>query len=166
MVPMPDTMILNDFEKANDLNNMYDQGGEYTVALNSAHATHGKMALMIEKNYDSNIELATVHFPRNWDGYHVLKLDIYNESDEAGNLWLRIGNDFDANRFYLESQKYTKSFPLESGANTVVIPTEDISKAFGRMPRRQTLHFNFPAESGDRYFLDFLRLERDDGTQK
>ena len=162
----PDTLLLNDFEKINDIMNMYDQGGEYRLLTSSEHATHATSSLLIEKVRESNIELATVHFPRQWDGYDALEIDIYNPSEENGSLWVRIGNQYDARRFYLRSQKYARSFVISPGAGTVSIPVSDIVKAFGSMPRRKSIHFNFPAGGSDRFYLDFLRLVRHDGTDE
>lgn len=162
----PDTVILNDFEKTNDLMNMYDQGGKYSLLLSPELATHGTSSLQIDKVRKSNIELATVHFPKQWDGYKALEFDIYNASDENGTLWVRIGSQYDARRFYPKSQKYARSFVLSPGANTLSIPLRDIEAAFGSIPKRKSIHFNFPAGDGGRYYLDYLRLVRHDGTDE
>ena len=154
----PDTLMLNDFEKANDRMNMYDQGGEYSLELSSLHATHGKSSLLLIKEPSSNMELATVHFPRQWNLYDALELDVFNASDIAGTLWIRVGSQFDARRFYVKSQKFSRAFVLGPGANTIVIPVADIAAAFGRLPQRKSLHFNFTAGDGGRYFLDYLRM--------
>jgi hypothetical protein len=162
----PDTLILNDFEKLNDIINMYDQGGEYTLSQSKEHATHLTTSLLIEKVPESNIEMATVHFPRQWDRYDALQLDVYNDSESEGTLWLRIGSQYDSNRFYLKSQKYARSFLLTPGANTITIPVGDIIKAFGRLPQHRSMHFNFPASDGRRYYLDYLRMVQYDSTDE
>ncbi len=161
-----DTLILNDFEKINDMMNMYDQGGEYTLDLSGDHHTHGNSALLIDKELESNIELATVHFPRQWKGYVALELDVYNDSDNGGTVWIRVGSQYDARRFYDRSQKFAKAYPLTPGENTISIPIHDIAEAFGKLPLRKSLHFNFPAGEGKQIYLDFMRLVRHDGTGK
>jgi len=154
----PDTLILNDFEKTNDRTNMYDQGGKYTLALSPDHVTHGRSSLLINKKSESNIELATVHFPRQWNSYKTLELDIFNDSDKPGTLWIRLGSQYDARKFYVKSQKFSRDFVLKPGENTIVIPIHDMAKPFGRLPKRKSLHFNFPAGDGGRYYLDYLRV--------
>lgn len=158
----PDTLILNDFEKANDRMNMYDQGGKYTLDLSPDRATHGQSSLRLIKEPDSNMELATVHFPRQWNRYSTLELDVFNDSGKNGTLWIRVGSQYDARKFYVRSQKFSRSFVLEPGANTIVIPIPDISEAFGRLPARKSLHFNLTAGDGGRYFIDYLRLVHHD----
>lgn len=165
-VPRPDTLILNDFEKWNDMMNMFRQGGDFSMVLTGDHATHADSSLVITKHHDDNIEVATVHFPRNWNGYERLEFDIYNDGEAAATVWLRIGSQFDARRFYLSSHKYAKPFVLAPGANTVSIPLSDIREAFGSLPERKSLHFNFPADGGRRYYLDFLRLVGHDSTDR
>jgi hypothetical protein len=163
---LPDTLLLNDFEKINDRMNMYDQGGKYKKSASTEHATHGKWSLLIEKKQDENIELATIHFPKRWDTYDALELDVYNDSRTNGTLWLRVGSQYDARRFYPKSQKYARAFELTPGANTIVVPVADIVKAFGRMPARKSIHFNFPSGGGERYFLDYLRMVRHDSQNQ
>jgi hypothetical protein len=162
----PDTLVLNDFEKTNDVMNMYDQGGEYSLLMSSDHVTHLNSSLMIDKVRESNIELATIHFPRQWNGYSALELDIYNDSDENGTLWVRVGSQYDARRFYPKSQKYARAFIISPGSNTVSIPVRDIAKAFGSLPKRKSIHLNIPANGGRQFYLDFLRLVRHDGTDE
>lgn len=161
-----DTLILNDFEKANDLMNMYDQGGEYSLSLSGEYSTHRNSSLLIEKVPESNIELATVHFPRKWELYDAFELDIYNDSDSEGTVWLRVGNQYDARRFYIRSQKFSRAYPLSPGANTVIVTVDDIAKAFGRLPKRKSLHLNFPPGGGERYFLDYMRMVRHDDANQ
>jgi len=158
----PDTLILNDFEKTNDRMNMYDQGGEYTLELSPDHTTHGKSSLRLIKEPKSNIELATVHFPRQWNRYDALELDVFNDSDSVGTLWIRVGSQYDARKFYVKSQKFSRAFALNPGGNTIVIPVHDISKAFGRLPKHKSLHFNFTADDGGRYYLDYMRMVHHD----
>jgi hypothetical protein len=160
-----DTLLLNDFETPNDATNMYPQGGEYTLSLKPEHATHGRTSLLLDKVYESNVEVATVHFPRKWDGYDRLEFDVYNDSDAEGTVWVRFGDRYDAVRFYSTSQKFAQSYRLPPGASTVSIPLEEIKRAFGRIPQRKSLHFNFPADSGRRFFIDYLRVVKDDGSQ-
>jgi hypothetical protein len=161
-----DTLILNDYEKINDRMNMYDQGGDYRLSLGRDHATHGHYALVIDRNPGSNMELATVHFPRQWTGYDVMEFDLYNDSEIPGTIWVRVGSQFDARRFYPRSQKFARAFSLRPGPNTISIQMDDIRRAFGKLPTRKTLHFNFPADGGGRYYMDFLRLVKHDGTVK
>lgn len=158
-----DTLLLLDFEKKRDIYNMYHQGGEYQLSLGKEYATHGVMALVIQKQFESNMELAVTHFPQDWRGYDSLFLDIYNDDTETATLWLRIGDRFDATRFYIESQKFTTSFKLEPGANRLAVAVDDIFEAFGYPLKRMSLHFNFPANSGERLILDNMRLVRYDG---
>ena len=164
--PHPDTLILNDYEKLNDRMNMYDQGGDYRLNPGRDHATHGQYALVIDRNLGSNMELATVHFPRQWTGYDALEFDLYNESEVPGTVWVRVGSQFDARRFYPRSQKFARAFSLRPGPNTISIPIDDIRRAFGILPARKTLHFNFPADGGGKYCMDFLRLVKHDGSVK
>ena len=162
----PDTLILNDYEKLNDRMNMYGQGGNYRLSLAPDHATHGHYALVIDRNPGSNMELATVHFPRQWAGYDAIEFDLYNDSEIPGTVWVRVGSQFDARRFYPRSQKFAGAFSLRPGLNTISIPMDDIRRAFGKLPARKTLHFNFPADGGGRYDMDFLRLVKHDGSVK
>jgi len=162
----PDTLVLNDFEKINDRMNMYDQGGEFSLSLSDRHVTRGKSSLLIERDPQSNIEMATVHFPRQWQYYDSLQVDVFNHSQSEETLWIRIGSQFDARRFYVRSQKYSKAFPLSPGENTVSIPVADITAAFGRLPYRKSLHFNFPPGKGAKFNFDCLRLIRHDGSDK
>jgi hypothetical protein len=160
--PKPDTLILNDFEIAPDLVNMYRQGGEFTMTIIASHATHGRHALLFEKKNEANIEVATIDFPRNWQGYQRLEFDVYNGGGTPGTIWLRVGSQYDSRRFYVKSQKFARAFPLKPGANTVVVPLEDIRRAFGQLPKNKSLHFNIPAQGGETLYLDFVRLVRDD----
>lgn len=160
-----DTLILIDFEKKHDLYNMYYQGGEYQLSLGEGdYATHRLMALVIQKEFLSNMELAVTHFHQDWRGYDSLFFDIYNDDSEAATLWLRIGDRFDATRFYVESQKYRNSFCLAPGHNRLAVAVDDVYNAFGYVPERLSLHFNFPAEAGRRLILDYLRLVRYDSS--
>lgn len=157
-----DTLILNDFEIPPDLVNIYRQGGQFAMTLAPAHATHGHQALFIDKKYESNIEVATTAFPRDWQGYNRVELDVYLDDTIPGTLWLRMGNQFDSKRFYAKSQKFARGYPLHPGPNTVSIPFDDIRGAFGQIPQYKSLHFNIPARGGSRFYFDFLRLVRDD----
>lgn len=157
--PKPDTMVLNDFEKWNDRMNMYWQGGEFTTELSDRHVTHGATSLEIERRPTENIELATVHFPKDWEGYDRMQFDIFNDSDTKSSVWIRLGDRYDARRFYIASQKYARDFLLQPGWNTVSVPLADIVAAFGHLPHRKSLHFNFPP-GGGRYYMDYLRLVR------
>ncbi len=159
-----DTLILIDFEKNHDKNNMYYQGGEYQLSLQVEYATHGLMALVIQKEFMSNMELAVTHFHQDWRGYDSLFFDIYNDDSEAASFWLRVGDSFDATRFYVESQKYRKSFRLNPGHNRLAVSVDDVFEAFGYLPERLSLHLNFPAESGRRLILDYFRLVRYDSS--
>jgi hypothetical protein len=159
---LPDTLVLNDFEKVNDMMNMYDQGGEYKLSLNGQHRTHGQTALLIDRDAGSNMELATVHFPRQWKTYDALELDIFNGAEVEGGLWVRIGSQYDARKFYVKSQKYAHDFALKPGANTISIPINDIAGAFGKIPYRKSIHLNFTSGGPDRYYLDYLRLVHND----
>jgi len=164
--PRPDTLVLIDFEKPNDLINMYWQGGYFTTALTDTHVTHGRRALVIDRERDNNIELATVHFPTDWEGYRRLEFDVYHEGEGDGTIWLRVGSKYDADRFYVASQKFARPYVLHPGANTISIPLEDIAGVFGGLPPRKSLHFNFPADGPRRYYVDFLRLVRDVGPDE
>jgi hypothetical protein len=146
--------------------NMYDQGGEYSLSLSAERPTHGISSLLLNKELESNIELATVHFPRQWKSYDILELDIYNDSDDDGALWFRIGSQYDARKFYVRSQKYAEEFLLRPGANTISIPVRDVVEAFGKLPHRRSIHLNFPSGGGQRYFLDFLRMVRHDSSNQ
>jgi hypothetical protein len=159
----PDTLILNDFEIPADLVNMYRQGGEFAMSIVTDHATHGGHSLLFDKKDEDNVEVATIVFPRNWQGYDRLEFDVYNAGIELGSLWLRVGSQFDSRRFYAKSQKYARGFPLKAGPNTIVIPLEDIRRAFGQIPYYKSLHFNIPAGGGRRLYLDYVRLVRHDG---
>ncbi len=161
--PGPDTLVLNDFEKWNDRMNMYWQGGEFTTALSKRRVSHGATSLEIERRPDENIELATVHFPKDWAGYDRMQFDLYNDSDTKSSVWVRLGDRYDAKKFYIASQKYAHDFLLLPGWNTVSIPIKDIVAAFGSLPQRKSLHFNFPP-GGGRLYMDYLRLVRDDGA--
>ena len=156
----PDTLTLNDFEKYNDMTNMYPQGGRYDLSLDSGHVTHGRHSLLIKRDSVNNMELATVHFPQNWAGYDFLQFDLYNDSENEGSVWVRFGNMFDNKRFYINSQKYRRDFLIKPGTNTISIPMTDIISSFGRIPQHKSLHINFPADGGTRYFMDHLRLVR------
>lgn len=158
----PDTLILNDFEIPPDLVNLYPQGGEFATTLVAEHATHGRHALRFEKKNEANIEVATINFPRNWQGYHRIEFDVYNGGSTSGTIWLRVGSQYDSKRFYVKSQKFARAFPLKPGANTVAVPLDDIRRAFGQLPQNKSLHFNIPAGGGERLYLDFVRLVRDD----
>ncbi len=159
----PDTLILNDFEIPPDLVNMYRQGGDFAMTIVGDHATHGNHALLFEKKETENIETATITFPRNWQGYDRLEFDVFNAGSSPGTIWLRVGSQFDSRRFYVKSQKYARGFPLKPGPNTIMIPLEDIRRAFGQMPHYKSLHFNIPAQGGERLYLDYVRLVRHDG---
>ncbi len=161
--PQPDTLVLNDFEKWNDRMNMYWQGGEFTTALSKRYVTHGETSLEIERRPSENIELATVYFPKDWIGYDRMQFDLYNDSDAKASVWVRLGDRYDAKKFYIASQKYAHDFLLQPGWNTVSIPLTDIIAAFGSLPHRKSLHFNFPP-GGGRMYMDYLRLVRDDGA--
>ena len=158
--PRPDTLILSGFDMPHDVVNMYRQGGVLTRALDPGHATHGRMSLRFDKKAGDNIETALTHFPRDWQGYATLQFDLYNDSHSDGTIWVRVGSQFDSKRFYVKSQKYAHGFGLRPKWNTVSIPLEDIWSAFGRIPQRKSLHFNFPAGSGPHLYLDYLRLVR------
>lgn len=162
----PDTLLLNDFEKENDRMNMYDQGGEYTLTLAGDHVTHGRSALLIDRNPEVNMELATVHYPRSWQTFDRLELDIYNDGDTDAAIWLRVGSQYDARRFYPRSQKYSQDFLLKPGMNTIAVPIADIIKAFGSMPQHKSLHLNIPPGGGQKLYLDYLRLVKNDGTNE
>jgi hypothetical protein len=158
--PKPDTVILNDFEKWNDRMNMYWQGGEFVTALSDRHVTHGATSLEIERRPSENIELATVHFPKDWTGYDKMEFDLFNDSNEKASVWVRLGDRYDAKKFYIASQKYAGDFLLQPGWNTVSIPMADVVAAFGYLPHRKSLHINFPP-GGGRYYMDYMRLVRE-----
>ncbi len=158
----PDTLVLNDFEIPPDLVNVYRQGGHFSMTLELAHATHGQRALFVDKKRESNIEVATTAFPRDWQGYDRLEMDVYLDDTASATLWVRMGNQFDSKRFYAKSQKFARSYPLHPGPNTISIPFDDIRRAFGQIPQYKSLHFNIPVQGGTRLYFDYLRLVRND----
>jgi hypothetical protein len=163
----PDTLLLNDFEGENDRTNMYDQGGEFSLSLTGEHVTHGRSALLITRDPDVNMELATVHYPKEWQAYERLEVDIFNDGDSAASIWLRVGSQYDARRFYVRSQKFGRDYLLRPGMNTIRVPIKDIIAAFGgRMPKRKSLHLNIPPGGGRGIYVDYLRLVKDDGTNQ
>ncbi len=165
-ISIPDTLILNDFERPNDLTNMYRQGGEFEKKLSEQYVSHGATSLRISGPAIENIELATVHFPKEWQAYKALEIDLYNASDTAASVWIRMGNRYDERRFYISSQKYAGDFLLRPGWNTVSIPLRDIEAAFGSIPDRKSLHFNLPPGGSGLFYMDYLRLVRNDSSDK
>jgi len=161
-----DTLILNDFEQPNDRTNMYWQGGDFTTALASMQVSHGEKSLTVTRDISENIELATVHFPKDWDGYAALEFDLYNDSDDTAAVWVRLGNRFDASKFYISSQRYARDFAVSPGWNTISIPLADIAAAFGTIPHRKSLHFNFPPGGSGRFFMDYLRVIQHDSSDE
>jgi hypothetical protein len=160
--PPPDTLLLCGYERVNDMWNMYPQGGEYELSLTDRHVTQGSRSLLIDKVRESNIEMALIHFPKNWEPYDLLLFDIYNGADDNATVRLRIGNYYDEVRFYVDSQKYAESFVLVPGANTITVPLADVRNVLNVDVFRKSLHFNFPADRGEELYLDNLRLVRDE----
>jgi hypothetical protein len=126
------------------------------------HATHGKKALRIDRNY------VAMDAAQDWSGYEYLKADVYTDSDTPLPLEIEV-RDRDT-RDYWTRVNYATVVP--PGASTLIIPTAlyvgEKSRP-GRPLRREAitrLVFAVGEKPPAPLFLDNLRLEKDTETAK
>jgi hypothetical protein len=126
------------------------------------HATHGKKALRIDRDF------ASMDAPQNWAGYDYLKADVYTDAKEPLELTVEI-NDRQTTDYWTRVN-YTTVVP--PGASTLVIPTAlyvgEKSRPGRRLQRDAVTRLVFAVGEKPKapLFVDNIRLERDTETSK
>lgn len=166
IVFIPEIAEINYFETDKDINNWF-------VFIDGRREKEQKILIRDKKNVSQGgyaghlylqdnrpIELVLVHFPENWSDFQYLLIDVNSARQGNEPLEIKIGDYFDAKRFYSESQKFKSSLILKRGLNTIKISINEIKNKIRIGSERKTLHLCFPNEHGINLFLDNLRLEK------
>lgn len=162
---IPKTAEINYFETDKDINNWFvfvnsDREKERKAFVRSKkYISQGDYSAHLSLRENRSVELVLVHFPENWGDYRYLLIDITNSKENNEPIEIKIGDYFDAVRFYPESQKFHREFDLKSGLNNIKINIDEIKSKIKVNSERKTLHLCFPNEHGINLFLDNLRLE-------
>ncbi|KJS31570.1 MAG: hypothetical protein VR64_11020 [Desulfatitalea sp. BRH_c12] len=75
------------------------------------------------------------YFPRDWRGFKVLSVDLYNPDSDPMRLTVRVNDKAHNQRGYDFHDRFNRTYILEQGWHTIAIPIEDIRLA----PRDRTM---------------------------
>ena len=150
----PKAKLIASFESTNPFS-----GGEIVAT----HASEGRKALRVDKGYVS-LEQA-----QDWLGYDFLKADLFVDGRKPLNLYVEIRDT--ATDGYWTRVNYSTSVP--PGKSTLIIPVKQLYVGEKARPGRMLilngitrLVFGVGDQPPAPLFLDNLRLERDDASQK
>ncbi|MCY3019091.1 MAG: DUF6067 family protein [Planctomycetota bacterium] len=127
------------------------------------HATDGKKALRIDRNW------ASIVGPQDWTGYDFLKADLYTDSKAPLELYVEIRDT--ATKDYWTRVNYNTVVP--PGQSTVIVPVKQMYVGEKSRPGRMLilnavnrLVFSIGEKPPAPLFIDNIRLERDETWQK
>ncbi len=92
-------------------------------SLSDEHATQGKKSLKLELFPSDYPGLAPKLATNNWQSYSTFSFDVYNAQNKDILLSVRIDDSKDYPDY---PDRYNKSFHLNQGANTIVIPIHEL----------------------------------------
>jgi hypothetical protein len=122
--------ILFDFESDSELDQLY-WNCHTLYSLSTDHVTHGSRSLKLEvypSDYPGLIPMLPV---TDWRGYGEFSFDVFNPSEQA----LRIGVRIDDRKDYPDSaDRYNKNFVVIKGNNHIVIPLETLISSGSNRP--------------------------------
>ncbi|OGS17835.1 MAG: hypothetical protein A2219_00055 [Elusimicrobia bacterium RIFOXYA2_FULL_50_26] len=158
---IPPVLILNDFETQEDLNAWFVRGHEthrVAMELSARHVTHGRHCLKIEWRAQRWTELVSVHFPRRWQAYGRLCLDVYNPGPGALRMEFRIGDYFDTQNFHPVSSRFIATKTIGPGRFTVVFKSGELQNKIALESPKKIIHLRI-IDPGRIAYVDALRLE-------
>ncbi len=155
----PSVLEVNYFERQNDIHNLFILSKKSRVQRNEEQRTQGKYSAEIVFGATWE-EIALVYFPQLWSKYRYLKLDIYNPQDAPLHLEFRIGDYFDNEKWYLDSQRFKKEIELHSGWNKLEFNIAEIAQKININSPRRSMHLSFFPRPGEKIYVDNLRLTR------
>jgi hypothetical protein len=123
-------IILFDFESDSDLDQLY-WNCHTLYSLSNDHATHGSRSLKMEvypSDYPGLIPMLAV---TDWRGYGEFCFDVYNPSNQALQIGVRIDDRKDYPDF---ADRYNKNFVVNKGNNHIVIPLETLISSGSNRP--------------------------------
>lgn len=86
----------------------------------------GQASLQVRLTTQRYSGIGLKDFPRNWQGYNAVSLEVFNPDPEALQLHLRIHDHAHDNAY---SDRYNASFEISPGWNHLMVPLKDVAKA-------------------------------------
>ena len=157
----PPVLILNDFETQEDINAWFVRGREthrVRMELSGRHVTHGRHCLKIEWRARKWTELVSVHFPRRWQAYGRLCLDVYNPGPGALRMEFRIGDYFDSRNFHPVTSRFIATKTVGEGACRIVFKSDELKNKIAPGSPKKIIHLRI-IDPGRIAYIDALRLE-------
>ncbi len=155
----PEDGILLDFEDPGILDRMKWKC-RTLFFITENHATHGKLALLMEFYPSPYPGFSPGFKTMDWRGYEALEFDIFNPQSDALSITLRIDDKYDAPEY---ADRYNGRFLLEPGDNRIRIPFSELKRSGDKvlLDVQRIFKFNlFMASPKDKkqLYLDYVRL--------
>ena len=154
---LPPILEINYFEEQNDVYNLFVISKKSKVQRTQNQRTQGKYSVEIVFGTTWE-EIALVYFPEQWNKYRYLKLDIYNPQDTFFHLQFRVGDYFDDEKFYLDSQRFKKEMELNKGWNKLEFNMSEIAKKIDINSPHKSIHLSFFRDPKGKVYIDNIRL--------
>jgi hypothetical protein len=154
---LPPVLEVNYFERQNDIHNLFVISRKSKVQRSEEQRTQGRYSgeIVFGTTWE---EIALVYFPQMWSKYRYLKLDIYNPQDTILHLQFRIGDYFDNEKWYLDSQRFKKEVDLHKGWNRLEFSMDEIASKININSPRRSIHLSFFPRPGEKVYIDNMRL--------
>jgi hypothetical protein len=138
--------------------------GDSRFSVDRSVARHGRASLRVDMDTSLYSGVALVHFPRDWRGYHFLRLEALNPSQEEIDITCRIHDLRHEEGEQRYEDRFNKVFRLRSGWNTFRVDLEEVARApSGRTLDLATIQtvgiFASRLPTPRTIFLDHIRLE-------
>jgi hypothetical protein len=118
--------VLSDFETPFETNRWE---GDARFSMDRSVARHGKASLRVDMDTSLYSGVALVHFPRNWSGFRILKMDALNPSPEGIDITCRIHDQRHEEGEQRYEDRYNKVFHLRAGWTEIRVDLGEAARA-------------------------------------
>lgn len=153
--------ILFDFESDNELNRFHWEC-HTLFSLSDKHVMHGVKSLKLDLFPSDYPGLKPMTITHDWRKYKVFSFDVYNAHNKTIPLTVRI-DDSKGSLDYPD--RYNKTFLLQPGANTVLVPLDSLMTSVTNRKLDLNMIYKimiFMAKPDEKVVLyfDYIRLTR------
>lgn len=155
-----DFPIIGSFERSFEVGRWKVQNGE--ISRTMIYRTHGEYSLQVKLNPGKYPGISTRYFFGDWHDYDVLAFDIFLTETEPLKMAIRI-NDKGHKDVYTD--RYNKTFLLNSKLNKIKIPLKDVmhaptGRAMNMRSVAQIVLFASDLQRKITIFIDNIRLSK------
>ncbi len=138
--------------------------GNARASVDRSVSRHGNASLRVEMDTSLYSGIALVYFPRNWNAYHFLLLEVFNPSSEAISITCRIHDRQHEEGVQTYKDRFNEGFLLQQGWNELRIDLGKVARApFGRVMDLGEIRavglFATKLSAPRTVFVDYVRLE-------